>query len=144
MRWLFLVLLMLNALYYIWHQQGVPLRVKQVQPLSLFQEAKPRIHLLGEPVSEGRADAGKRVEEKCLYLGGDMLQADVRALEQRLNSLDIQSRFERHNDSDDIFWLKISAESRRLVDGHMLDALTKDFPRLKSEILSCEGIASAG
>ena len=37
MRWLFLLLLVLNVFYYIWHQQEAPLRAKDVTPLSLYR-----------------------------------------------------------------------------------------------------------
>ena len=37
MRWLFLLLLVLNVFYYIWHQQEAPLRAKGcLTPLSLY------------------------------------------------------------------------------------------------------------
>jgi len=32
MRWLFLLLLVLNVFYYVWHQQEAPLRAKDVTP----------------------------------------------------------------------------------------------------------------
>lgn len=37
MRWLFLLLLVLNVFYYIWHQQEAPLRAKDVTPLALYR-----------------------------------------------------------------------------------------------------------
>jgi hypothetical protein len=51
MRWLFLVLIMLNALYYVWHRQEAPLRVKEIAPLSVRQGAQKTIHLLTEPAT---------------------------------------------------------------------------------------------
>ena len=48
MRWLFLLLLVLNAFYYIWHQQEAPLRAKDVTPLSLYKGSQQDIRLLSE------------------------------------------------------------------------------------------------
>lgn len=39
MRWLFLLLLVLNVFYYVWHQQEVSLCAKDVTPLSLYMLA---------------------------------------------------------------------------------------------------------
>lgn len=46
MRWLFLLLLVLNAFYYVWHQQEAPLRAKDVTPLSLYRGPQQDIRLL--------------------------------------------------------------------------------------------------
>ena len=35
MRWLFLLLVVLNIFYFIWHQQEAPLKAKEVVSLSL-------------------------------------------------------------------------------------------------------------
>lgn len=48
MRWLFLLLLVLNAFYYVWHQQEAPLRAKDVTPLSLYRGSQQDIRLLSE------------------------------------------------------------------------------------------------
>jgi hypothetical protein len=48
MRWLFLLLLVLNVFYYIWHQQEAPLRAKDVTPLSLYRGSQQDIRLLSE------------------------------------------------------------------------------------------------
>ncbi|AYC31366.1 SPOR domain-containing protein [Pseudomonas cavernae] len=97
MRWLFLLLLVLNLFYYVWHQQQAPLRVKEVAPLSLYQGGKQDIRLL----SEAGADKVRRVQESeggavgesavCLFLGGFEQEEMVRGIEQRLIALDIQS-----------------------------------------------------
>ena len=51
MRWLFLLLLVLNAFYYVWHQQEAPLRAKDVTPLSLYRGPQQDIRLLSVPWS---------------------------------------------------------------------------------------------
>src|SRR5690606_26208339 len=95
MRWLFLLLLMLNAFYYIWHQQEAPLRAKEVLPLSLYRAERQDIHLLSESDASREVGSPQSIaEEKCLYLGGLTGQEEVRTVEQRLISLDIQSQFQ--------------------------------------------------
>lgn len=71
MRWLFLLLLVLNTFYYIWHQQEAPLRAKDVTPLSLYKGSQQDIRLLSEAADAAR-DKGKaiQVDNGCLYLGG--------------------------------------------------------------------------
>lgn len=46
MRWFFLLLLVLNLFYYVWHQQQAPLRVKEVEPMALYQGAQQGLRLL--------------------------------------------------------------------------------------------------
>lgn len=145
MRWLFLLLLMLNAFYYVWHQQEAPLRAKEVLPLSLARPSQQDIHLLSESdAGRDQATASAEVEQKCLYLGGMARQDDVRTVEQRLISLDIQTQFKALQAAGvSTYWLKVSPESRRLVDDALIQGLGKDFPQLKNKIMSCEGIATA-
>lgn len=140
MRWLFLLLLMLNVFYYIWHQQEAPLRAKEVMPLALQRASGQDIKLLSE------STAGKThpdASPDCLYLGGFAREGDARAVEQRLNSLDIQSHFHASPTGEAPgYWLQIAPGSRRLVSDALLTQLTQDFPQSKNRIMSCEGIAS--
>ena len=46
MRWVFLLLLVLNLFYYVWHQQQAPLRVKEVEPMALYQGVQKGLQLL--------------------------------------------------------------------------------------------------
>ncbi|MCY1291292.1 hypothetical protein D9M68_486550 [compost metagenome] len=98
MRWLFLFLLVLNLFYYVWHQQQAPLRAKEVASLSLYQGVKQDIRLLSESEKPQprRSQEGMGVEqstgEACLFLGGFEREETARAVEQRLTSLDVQSR----------------------------------------------------
>ncbi len=94
MRWMFLWFIVLNLFYYVWHQQQAPLRVTEVAPLNLSQGSKRDIRLLSEssaPIRREVAEA-QPVEAVCLFLGGFESKADASAVEQRLLSLDIQSR----------------------------------------------------
>lgn len=93
-RWFFLLLLVLNLFYYVWHQQQAPLRVKAVPPLESYQADKRDIQLLSEMGVTGsevppvaRVDA----ETVCLLLGDFEREDEARVVEQRLMSLDIRA-----------------------------------------------------
>lgn len=65
MRWLFLLLMVLNIFYFIWHHQAAPLRIKEVASLSAYKGSKQGIQLINE------VDAAKlSVDGECLYLRG--------------------------------------------------------------------------
>lgn len=143
MPWTFLLLLMLNGLYFFWHQQDAPLRPKEVEPLLTHRAYGQDIRLLGESgigVGTARTSTGK---ENCLYLGGTAKQAEAALLEQRLVALDIDIHLEKRPDQEGgVYWLKIAPASRRLVSETLIAELRSDFPMLKNEIMSCEGIAT--
>ena len=96
MRWLFLLLLVLNLFYYVWHQQKAPLRAKEVESVELRQGQQQGVRLLSSadrvrvrpestPVSEST------VADSCLFLGSFQQASDAQQLEQRLTALDIQA-----------------------------------------------------
>lgn len=98
MRWILLLLLLLNAFYYVWHQQQAPLRAKEVAPADAYQAARKDIRLLSEadaPRSRGdssvSADVAVPEAAVCLFLGSFEDEARARVVEQRLLSLDIQA-----------------------------------------------------
>ncbi|MEA9977218.1 MULTISPECIES: hypothetical protein [unclassified Pseudomonas] len=137
MRWIFLLLLVLNSFYYLWHQQEAPLRAKEIIPFSLYKGSQQDIRLLSESDSTGKGD------DKCLYLGGFTNQKDVLSVEQRLTSLDIQSQpVSLEGDFNATFWLKILPANRRLIDDSLIQELAQDFTQLKQKIMSCKGIAT--
>ena len=94
MRWMFLLLIVLNLFYYVWHQQQAPLRAKEVAPLALAQNSKRDIQLLSESDEPVRREQAPRTvaETVCLFLGGFELESAAAEVEQRLLSLDIRSR----------------------------------------------------
>ncbi len=110
MRWLFLLLLVLNVFYYVWHQQEAPLKVKEVAPLSLYKGNQQEIRLLRET---GVSAPAKRRDE-CLVVGGVKGQEQLDALRQRLLSLDIAtSPVAGQLPGADGRWLKVAPESER-------------------------------
>ncbi|MGE7994400.1 hypothetical protein ACQKPE_26055 [Pseudomonas sp. NPDC089554] len=140
MRWLFLLLVVLNVVYYIWHQQEAPLKVKEVAPLSLYKGNQQEIRLLRET----GAGAPARRRDECLVVGGLVSQDQLDALRQRLLSLDITTQpLAGQLPGAEGIWLKVSAESERLLDASVLATLSKDFKDLKHKIILCEGIATA-
>lgn len=140
MRWLFLLLVVLNVVYYVWHQQEAPLKVKEVAPLSLYKGSQQEIRLLRET---GAAAPARRRDE-CLVVGGLAVREQLDALRQRLVSLDIVALpVVGQLPGAEGFWLKIASESERLLDPAVLSTLSKDFKDLKHKIILCEGIATA-
>jgi len=145
MRWLFLLLVVLNGFYFVWHQQEAPLRPKEVASLSLYKGAQQGIQLLSES-EEGRARTAAAQkpstnDESCLYLGGYSRPEQLAPIEQRLTSLDISSRAVPVSTAEGVsHWLRISPESRRLLDETLLQRLSNDFKDLKQKIMLCEGL----
>ncbi|MFJ7286655.1 hypothetical protein [Pseudomonas sp. NPDC099000] len=145
MRWLFLLLLVLNVFYYIWHQQEAPLRAKDVTPLSLYRGSQQDIRLLSEAADTAR-EKGKpaSTDSGCLYLGGFTRQETALAAERRLGGMDIKFQsLPRDSSGSAGYWVRIAPESRRSVDDLQLLNLSKEFNELKHKIMPCEGVAPA-
>lgn len=146
MRWLFLLLLVLNVFYYIWHQQEAPLRAKDVTPLALYRGSQQDIRLLSESADAMvRRDRAKAPDAQamCLYIGGLPDQKEAQSVEQRLTSLDIKVRLQSLNLPDASgYWLRVAPESRRLADDLPFENLVNEFNELKHKIMPCEGIAT--
>jgi hypothetical protein len=147
MRWLFLLLVVLNGFYFVWHQQEAPRRAKEIAPLSLYKGNQQDIRLLSE--SKGSGDGGSvsakggSQDETCLYIGGFTRPEPLAALEQRLTSLDIASRALVIKGPDGVrHWLRIAPSAQRLLDDTLLNSLSHDFNDLKHQIMQCEGVAS--
>ncbi|NIE75461.1 hypothetical protein F3J44_16180 [Pantoea sp. Tr-811] len=138
MRWLFLLLLVLNVFYYVWHQQEAPLKAKDVAPLSLYKGSQQEIRLLRETGS-----ATPRRRDECLVVGGLARREQLDELRQRLLSLDISALpVSGQLPGADGLWLKIAPESERLLDQTVLATLSNDFKDLKHKIIFCQGIAT--
>jgi hypothetical protein len=143
MRWLFLLLLVLNVFYYIWHQQEAPLRAKDVTPLSLYRGSQQDIRLLSE-ATDAAKEKGKAVQADagCLYLGGFTRQDVAQGLERRLGGMDVKFQtLPRVGSESAGYWVRIAPESRRWLDELQLQNLSKEFNELKHKIMPCEGVA---
>ena len=143
MRWMFLLLLVLNVFYYVWHQQEAPLRAKDVTPLSLYKGSQQDIRLLSEGGRASKEKSGpQRTESQCLYLGGFARQEMVAVLGERLAQMDIKAQPSLEGSSAAGFWIRIAPESRRLADDLPFESLANEFNELKHKIMPCEGIAT--
>lgn len=108
MRWMFLLLIVLNLFYYVWHQQQAPLRPKEVPLQVLAQDGKRDIQLLSESDEPVRREqpAGEAANDVCLFLGGFESESLALALEQRLISLDIRSRVQSVDAAEEVeYWV---------------------------------------
>ncbi|WPN46732.1 hypothetical protein [Pseudomonas sp. P8_241] len=142
MRWLFLLLLVLNGFYYIWHQQEAPLRAKDVTPLNLYRGAQQDIRLLSEASEAPRDKAKAPADNNCLYLGGYVRQDAAQAVERRLTGMDVKFQsLPRSGGEASGYWVRIAPESRRWLDDLQLINLSKEFNELKHKIMLCEGVA---
>ena len=96
MRWMLLLLVLLNVFYYVWHQQQLPLRAKEVAPVSSYQGARRDIRLLSEaespPARPSEAGVEGAASAVCLFLGSFDDESQAREVEQRLLSLDIRAQ----------------------------------------------------
>ncbi|MBY8938333.1 MULTISPECIES: hypothetical protein [Pseudomonas] len=140
MRWLFLLLLVLNGFYYVWHQQEAPLRAKDVTPLSLYRGSQQDIRLLSETTGEVReGQAGRR--QQCLFLGGFSRQESIPALQQRLAEMGVDVKSSARDVSGAGYWLSVSPQGQRLLGDVQLQNLSNEFNELKHKIMLCEGVA---
>jgi hypothetical protein len=142
MRWLFLLLLVLNVFYYVWHQQEAPLRAKDVTPLSLYRSSQQDIRLLSE-TSDGLREkrAAEKADGQCLYIGGLSRSDSAQVLEQRLTELGAKALPVSKALSGGEYWFRITAETQRLLGDAQLQNLSKEFNELKHKIMLCEGVA---
>ncbi|MDO7900318.1 hypothetical protein [Pseudomonas citrulli] len=152
MRWLFLLLLVLNVFYYVWHQQEAPLRAKDVTPLSLYRGSQQDIHLLSETADalarRESGSAGETQRTTCVYLGGLVRPEMARQLEQRLAAAGVVARpvalGVQNSPENTGSWVQVSPDSAAKVSETLVQNLSKEFNELKHKIMPCEGVAPAG
>lgn len=128
MRWTFLFLLVLNLFYYVWHQQQAPLRVKEIQPVSLYRGTQQDIQLVSEAespqlsVSSVAADSAQA--STCLFLGGFEREDVAKAIEQRLLSTDIKAEVEIVDAASGLdFWVYLAPLASRQASLRQLKEL---------------------
>lgn len=115
MRWLFLLLLVLNAFYFVWNRQQVPLQPKEVAPVAV-SGVRQDIQLLSESgvAPDVRPVAQERAADVCMFLGSFPDRSGAAALEQRLLSLDIQSDVQVSEASGSVdFWVYLAPLASR-------------------------------
>lgn len=98
MRWLFLLLLVLNLFYYVWSQQQSPLRGIEVTPIEQYHAKKKDIRLLSEStVPEPNASfvgVASRDASTCMLFGGFEERNSAETFQRRLIGLDIQAEIQ--------------------------------------------------
>ena len=142
MRWLFLLLLVLNVFYYVWHQQEAPLRAKDVTPISLYRGSQQDIRLLSE-ANEGAREPRAAGRKECLFLGGFARQESITALRQRLTGMGVEVQSSSKDASGAGYWLSVAPSGQRLLGDAQLQNLSNEFNELKHKIMLCEGVAPA-
>lgn len=95
MRWVFLLLLLLNSLYYGWSHLNASARAGNVLMLERYPETHESIHLVSDRSAYKESDpVALPTGDVCMYVGGMAREEAVKQLEQRLLSLDIQADIE--------------------------------------------------
>jgi cell division septation protein DedD len=123
---MFLLLIVLNLFYYVWHQQQAPLRPKEVAPLTLAQNSKRDIQLLSESDEPVRREQAPRAVAGavCLFLGGFELESAATAVEQRLVSLDIRSHVQSMDAAAEVeYWVYLPPLASRQASLRQLKEL---------------------
>ena len=129
MRWLFLLFLVLNLFYYVWHQQKAPLRAKEVEAVEMRLGQQQGVRLLSsadrERVRPETAPASEVAEaDSCLFLGSFQLSAQAQQLEQRLTALDIQAEVRSVNAAAGLdYWVYLAPLASRQASLRQLKEL---------------------
>lgn len=140
MRWLFLLLVVLNGFYYVWHQQEAPLRAKDVTPLNLYRGSQQDIRLLSETAGDGRRMEGA-ARQQCLFLGGFSDEDSIAKLQQRLGTMRVSVQSVPKDAAGSGYWLAVAPDGQRLLGDQQLQNLSMEFNELKHKIMLCEGVA---
>lgn len=99
MRWVFLLLLALNAMLFVWYNRQLPevstgLSLRGTQQVAVPPKGLKLLAEVDAPAinNEGAGGANSKTASSCLLLGGFEGPERARQLEQRLLSLDIAAR----------------------------------------------------
>ncbi|UFH49036.1 hypothetical protein [Pseudomonas sp. KNUC1026] len=140
MRWLFLLLLVLNIFYFGWSQLEAPVRPKEITSLMPKRNGAGDIRLL----SEASTPASPQPRgQSCLFLGGYSTAAHLEVLAGRLKSARVEaSVYQAQEGAAHLYWLRVAPASREVVDDASLSEVAGDIKDLKRKIMPCEGIAT--
>ena len=144
MRWLFLLLVVLNVFYYIWHQQEAPLRAKEVVSLSLYKGSHQGIRLLSEArpaAGEVTAPVVQEQGAQCLLLANLPTEEQLHSLQRRLSDMGVQSvQVEAQQPEMPGYALKIGPQATPAASEMVLQNLVNEFNGLKYKKMRCEGL----
>lgn len=147
MRWLFLLLVVLNIFYCVWHLQGTPLRGKEVISLSIYKGAQQDIRLLSEsnvarsPVLNNSALEN---EAECLYISGIFTDDVLLKIQRELGLMGMQA-VEVAGESLELAGrvLVVAPGSGAGVSEMSLQGLSNKFNGVKYATMRCEGLQRA-
>jgi cell division septation protein DedD len=127
-RWLFLLLLVLNAFYYVWHQQQVPMEAQKADPLAQYQAREQDIRLLSEAPDKAKRKAVEATAEAeqsvCLFLGNFEVRDTAETLRQRLAGLDVDSEIQEVDAVSGVdFWVYLPPLASRSASLRQLKEL---------------------
>ena len=131
MRWLFLLLVVLNVFYYVWHKLEAPLKIREVQSISESVEGRRTIQLL----SEVRLAVSLAIYQKasgsngfCIYLAGINDAEQVRSLELKLASLNLRLvRVTPLTAEIEAVHYRVAQESPLQVSEELMQGLANEF-----------------
>ena len=141
MRWLFLLLVVLNIFYYVWRQQEAPPRVKEVASLALYKGSKQDIQLLKEvrPIAPGVEVVAPL--STCFHLTLPIDGASLSIIRQRLADTDVASELTVDGGAGAPSYLfKISAQGDEKKPEVLLQNLANEFNDFKYEKKDCGGL----
>ena len=145
MRWLFLLLVVLNIFYFVWHQQEAPLKAKEVVSLSLYKGSKQEIQLLSEtraglvPLQSGEGASSDK--DVCFYLSG-LIRSDAEVkIKESLSDAGIKSGLDSLEGAGaGDFVLVLSPSDNVQAVEKVLQSLLNEFNELKYEKKQCRGL----
>ncbi|HHX34155.1 MAG TPA: SPOR domain-containing protein [Gammaproteobacteria bacterium] len=128
MRWLFLGLIIINAIYFVWTRQDFV--NKEQQPIAeekLAQVGSGQVKLINEVASVSDKQPQKNTvstPSEVMLLGGFNEEAVVQELQQRLRSLDIKSEVTTLDSQVDIeYWVYFEPLASRQASVRQLKEL---------------------
>lgn len=138
MRWLFLLLLVLNGCYLVWNLQDAPVRAKQVSSDARGRAEDSGLQLLSE--ASNRSASAKSLE--CQFIGGLKDRAQLEPMERALETAQVRlQRYVTSGEAGVAHWLRLPVGERLAQYPDALE-VSKNINGLKNQIIACEGIAT--
>ena len=144
MRWLLLLLIVLNIFYCVWHLQGTPPKGKEIISLSLYKGSQQDIRLLSESDTAQSLILNNNVSENeggCLYLTGILTSEVLLTVKQELGLMGLRSTEvtgELVGLAGNV--LLIASDSRGKVAEMALQSLANKFNGVKYATMRCQGL----
>ena len=141
MRWLFLLLIVLNIFYCVWHLQDTPLRGKEIISLSLYKGNQQDIRLLSESSAVQTPILNKAApedERECLYITGVVTSEVLQKVQHELELVGLQS-IEVAGELAGYVYL-IASDGGQGGGERALQSLTNKFNGVKYETKRCGGL----